>query len=82
MSKVDKLRARLNSLPKDFTWDELVSLMSAKGFVVLTGKGSRRKFYNEKANRVATVHEPHPSSIVKQYALKEIKALLDELEGL
>ncbi|ROR14958.1 type II toxin-antitoxin system HicA family toxin [Erwinia sp. JUb26] len=81
MSKKDKLRARLDSIPKDFTWEELVSLMNLNGFRMLNGKGSRRKFFNETFNRVVSCHEPHPSSIVKKYVLEEVKALLDELEN-
>lgn len=82
MSKKEKLRARLDSLPKDFTWDELVTLMNYYDFRMLNGKGSRRKFYNESINRIVSYHEPHPSSIVKKYVLIDVKALLDELENL
>ncbi|MHA0917142.1 type II toxin-antitoxin system HicA family toxin [Kosakonia cowanii] len=82
MGRKEKLKARLDSLPKDFTWDELVTLMSLNGFRILHGKGSRRKFFNEKVNRVVSLHEPHPSSIVKKYVLTEVKTLLDELENI
>lgn len=46
MRKIDKLRARLDPMPKNFTWDELVTLLNYNGFVRQNGKGSRRKFYN------------------------------------
>ncbi|NTY85546.1 type II toxin-antitoxin system HicA family toxin [Serratia fonticola] len=80
MSKGKKLRVRLDSLPKDFTWDELVRLMGQYGFKVLNGSGSRRKFINID-NRIVSLHSPHPGSIMKEYALKEVKALLDELDN-
>lgn len=80
MGRKEKLRSRLDSLPKDFTWDELVSLMGLHGFKVLNGKrGSKRKFYNKEENRLVAFHEPHPSNIVKKYVLVEAKSLLDEM---
>jgi hypothetical protein len=47
MSKNEKLVQRLLSLPKDFTWKELVKLLALFGYAELKkGKtgGSRRKF--------------------------------------
>lgn len=80
MSKKDKLRKRLDTLPKDFTWDELVTLMGHYGFGLLNGSGSRRKFVNAE-KRLVILHCPHPGNIVKTYALEQAKALLDELDG-
>lgn len=77
--KKEKLRKRLDSLPTDFTWNELVTILSFYGFDVINGKGSKRKFYNKELDRVVICHEPHPKSIVKEYVLKEIKILLDEI---
>ncbi|HIE7556747.1 TPA: type II toxin-antitoxin system HicA family toxin [Citrobacter amalonaticus] len=81
MSKQQKLRERLNSIPKNYTWDELVTLLNNYGFSMLNGSGSRRKFVNA-SNRVISIHCPHPGSIVKQYALKNVKLVLDELDNL
>ncbi|ENI4427498.1 type II toxin-antitoxin system HicA family toxin [Klebsiella variicola] len=80
MSKSKKLRERLGSLPKDFTWDELVTLLGQYGFNVLNGTGSRRKFVNQKG-RLVSYHCPHPGNIVKEYVLKDVRALLDELDN-
>lgn len=80
MSKRDKLRARLDCLPKDFTWDELVTLMGHYDFKAINGSGSRRKFVNGE-KRIVSLHCPHPGNIVKEYALIEAKALLDELDS-
>ena len=74
MSKTEKLLQRLLSGPKDFTWDELVTILLSFGFAELkTGKtgGSRRKFADAKKN-VIILHKPHPGNIVKQYAIKQV----------
>ncbi len=79
MAQLDKLRARLCAKPKDFTWDELVKLLTAYGFGALTkGKtaGSRRQFFNPTTQVAISMHKPHPGNILKEYQLKEIIALL------
>ncbi|HED1503002.1 TPA: type II toxin-antitoxin system HicA family toxin [Raoultella ornithinolytica] len=80
MSRKEKLRSRLDLLPKDFTWEELVTLLGHYGFKVLNGSGSRRKFVSAE-KRVVAFHCPHPSNIVKGYVLEEAKSLLDELDN-
>jgi hypothetical protein len=81
MSKTEKLLQRLLSNPKDFTWDELVTILLYFGFAELKkGKtgGSRRTFANAKKS-VIILHKPHPGNIVKQYAIKQvIEALKDK----
>jgi predicted RNA binding protein YcfA (HicA-like mRNA interferase family) len=80
MSKTEKLLQRLLSVPKDFTWEELIKLLSLFGFEeVKKGKtgGSRRKFADEKKNVIA-LHKPHPGNIVKEYAIKQIITQLKE----
>ena len=79
-SKSKKLRERLGALPKDFTWEELVTLLGQYGFKVLNGSGSKRKFANDHG-RLVSFHCPHPGNIVKGYILKEVKTLLDELDN-
>jgi len=80
MSKTEKLVLRLLTIPKDFTWEELVKLLNHFGFIELkTGKtgGSRRKFVDATKN-VVIMHKPHPGNIVKEYALKQVIDLLKE----
>ncbi|MCB5194719.1 type II toxin-antitoxin system HicA family toxin [Deefgea salmonis] len=78
MSKAGKLLQRLKSLPRDFTWDDLKSVMSQHGFELHTGAGSARKFIYKKTNYPFAIHEPHPGSIMKPYALKAaVSALKD-----
>lgn len=80
MSKADKLIARLLSLPKDFTWEELSTVLKYFGYSeISTGKtgGSRRKFVNEQKS-VISLHKPHPGNIVKRYALEIVITALRE----
>lgn len=77
MSKTDKLLERLLSLPKDFTFDETVSLLVALGYKISdAGKtsGSRVKFI--KGNKVFRMHKPHPR---KELLIYQVKELVDEL---
>lgn len=74
MSKIEKLISRLKSDPTDFTWDELVKVLAYYGYEELKkGKtgGSRRKFCNTQ-NQIISLHKPHPSEILKSYAIKQI----------
>jgi hypothetical protein len=74
MSTKEKALHRLLSVPRDFTWDELTKVLGLFGFVELRkGKtgGSRRKYADEKKN-VIILHKPHPSNIVKEYAIRQI----------
>jgi len=80
MSKGEKLLQRLLSVPTDFTWEELVKMLSHFGYdEVKKGKtgGSRRKFADSK-NSIISFHKPHPSNIVKVYAIRDVIAHLKE----
>ncbi len=81
LSRKDKLLKRLKSNPKDFTWEELVTLLSSLDFIEMDkGKtgGSRRKFFNRDKNLIINLHKPHPSSIIKSYAINQIIEKLEE----
>ena len=74
MSRNEKLLNRLRSVPTDFTWDELVSVLAYYGYKELkSGKtgGSRRKFSNDQ-KRIIALHKPHPSNLVKGYAIRQV----------
>jgi hypothetical protein len=80
MSRTEKLVQRLLSLPKDFTWEELIKILTLFGYIELKkGKtgGSRRKFADAKKH-IVSLHKPHPGNIVKEYALKQVIAQLIE----
>lgn len=80
VAAIGKLIERFKQRPADFTWDELTRLLAHCGYAEKKGKGSRRKF---KAEGLPTLslHEPHPSKIVKHYVLREVGEIL-ESEGL
>lgn len=75
MSKHNKLLERLLRQPIDFTWEELVRLLRALGYVEqATGKtgGSRRAFIQTETNAVIRLHQPHPGNVLKQYQVRQI----------
>ncbi len=83
MSRKDKLIARLLAYPRDFTWDELILVLGWLGYSEAAGGktgGSRRRFIHAKAPAIL-LHKPHPSKIVKLYALRDVVEVLKN-EGL
>lgn len=79
MSELEKLKARLKSLPKDFTYNEAKSLLTKLGFVEKNkGKtsGSRVKFERKNTSDIL-LHKPHPKNIIKpevvEYLLKVLQ---------
>jgi len=76
MSTKEKLLERFRKQPKDFTFDELKSLLLGFGFVISNkGKtsGSRVRFQNTELKIIIDIHKPHTSgSPIKETALKDI----------
>ena len=73
MSKKDKLIDRLLKTPKDFTFDEMESLLSYLGYELKQGGiGSGVKFIRVGSNEVINFHKPHPSGILKRYVLEQV----------
>ena len=82
MGKKEKLIAKLAGDPKDFTFDEMKTLLEMLGFVMSNkGKtsGSRVRFM--KGNVPIILHKPHPRKELLEYQIKQIKEVL-EREGL
>lgn len=82
MSKIDKLKIRLKSIPKDFTYSEVRKLLTSLGFVENTkGKtsGSRMKFYRDSDKKIFMLHKPHPSDIICICDIKNLMEFLSEL---
>jgi hypothetical protein len=69
VSKHSKALARLKARPKDFTWDELVSILKHFDYQEISGKGSRRKFVSKATNHQFSLHKPHPENTVKGYVI-------------
>jgi predicted RNA binding protein YcfA (HicA-like mRNA interferase family) len=77
VSKIEKLIARFRTKPKDFTWDEMVKMLSHFGYREIRGSGSRRKFFHENYHLII-LHEPHPRSILKMYQMELVLTVLRE----
>ena len=78
MSRKEKLIARFLGMPSDFHYDEMVKLLGHFDFSeVKKGKtsGSRVKFLNPEEVPIM-LHRPHPTGVMKQYQLKQIKEVL------
>ena len=73
MSQKDKLIERLLRRPKDFTFNEMVSLLSYFGYTLKQGSsGSGVKFIRDNSNEVINFHKPHPNGILKKYVLDQV----------
>lgn len=80
MSRKEKLSKRLQTRPKDFTYDEVRTLLLQLGFEEdQKGKtsGSRVIFINYKQNISIDLHKPHPSNVLKIY---QINKLIEKLK--
>ena len=92
MSKLEKAKARLLSLPKDYTYDEARSLLGQLGFREDNkGKtsGSRVEFFRESDKSGILLHKPHPDNVLeyKGYHTKvefdvDSAVLRGEIEGI
>lgn len=70
MSKSEKQLQRLLTIPKNFSWDELVAVMEHFNFEMRKTSGSGRKFVHKTKGTNFAIHAPHPSNIMKAYALR------------
>jgi hypothetical protein len=78
VSKSEKLLDRFLSIPADFTWDEFVSLMGHFGFRELANKGGSYRCFVSAQNLKIFLHKPHPSNVMRRYALRQVRAKLKE----
>lgn len=80
MGRKEKLISRLQQRPKDFTWEELTSLLKYLGYREAkkgrTG-GSRRRFIHPTASIIA-LHKPHPPNVLKRYAIDQVLNILSQ----
>ena len=79
MGKKEKLIARLKTIPKDFTFDEMRTALESMGLRMSNkGKtsGSRVEFL--KGNIVVKLHKPHPRKELAEYQIKQILEILEK----
>ena len=77
MGRKEKLIERLKKNPKDFTFDEMKTLLESLGFEMFNkGKtsGSRVKFL--KGNTAIILHKPHPRKELLEYQIKQVLEVL------
>ena len=75
MTKKDKLLERFLSMPKDFSYQELKTLLNSLGYEESNlGKtsGSRVLFLNVIKQSKIRIHKPHPGNILKKYQIVEV----------
>lgn len=82
MSKKDTLLKKLfqTPLPRDFTINELDTLMSKCGCEKYQGgRGSGVRYVHLDTKRMLTFDLPHPGKELKLFHVKEVKKFLEEI---
>ena len=75
MGRKEKLLQRFIRMPKDFTFDETVTLLCGLGYEIHNKgatSGSRVRFINKSTGAFIDLHKPHPGSIMKEWMIKSI----------
>lgn len=79
MSKFEKLKQRFKTKPKDFTFDELVTLLTGLGYILSNkGKTSGSAVEFTKENQIIRMHKPHPRNELKMYQIEYIADYIKE----
>ena len=71
----EKMIARIKSSPADYTYTEAKALAKRFGYLEKnkgSTSGSRVLFYRESDNKKILLHKPHPSDVMKTYAVKQL----------
>ncbi len=77
MGTKEKLRKRFLTMPSDFTFEEMKRLLEGDGYI-RSNKGrtsGSRLIFKNGDKRPIMLHKPHPSNIVKEYAMKQVEDL-------
>lgn len=80
MAGREKLLRKFLSKPKDFTYNELRSLLRSLGYLeTVTGRtsGSRVAFVHEKTKHILRLHKPHPANTLRRYQLDYLESELE-----
>jgi len=79
MARSDRLIEEFKQCRGPFPYKDLVRLLAGLGYVeTSTAGGSRRRFVREATGHVIRLHEPHPGNEIKEYMVRQIRALLVE----
>ena len=80
MSKKDKLVSKLCAIPppKDFTWQEMLTLMTNFGFKDTCKGGSHFMFEHTNGFRFS-MSKTHPGGILKTYQIRDAKDALKHI---
>ena len=82
MSRKEKLIARLKETPKDFTFDEVKTLLMLCGYIMSNcGKTSGSRVIFTRGKKNLRMHKPHPRKVLLEYQVKQLLAELRQ-EGL
>lgn len=83
MSKREKLHQRLFAIPppKDFTWDELITLMRGYGFKESCSSGSHYIFEHIATDFRCRASKTHPSGLLKRYQIDNIKEAINHVNS-
>jgi hypothetical protein len=82
LTRNEKLLARLRSIPHDFTYREVKTLLESLGFDERKkGKtsGSRVCFFRSLDGRSVLLHKPHPGAIMRIGAVRQLAEFLDRI---
>ena len=82
MSRIDKAKERLKSLPKDYTYTEVKYLLGQLGFTESNKgrtSGSRVKFYRSSDGESILMHKPHPSDVMNYKSICGLANFLERI---
>ena len=86
MTRKDKLKARVYSIPRDLRWEEMVVFLANEGFVeVQSVGGSHRKFYSATYQTYLSAGpKPHgpKQNVVKVFYIKQVIEIIEHLRKL
>lgn len=66
------------SVPADFAWDELLSVIGGLGFQEKSDKGGSYRTFIDGEGRKIFLHKPRPSHVLKKYAIRKVIAALND----
>ena len=77
MGKKEKLLERLNMKPRDFTFDEMETLLLSLGFrKIRAGKTGGSRVRYEQNGIPILLHKPHPGNVLKPYQIRHVLDVL------